>query len=156
MFSNFSLQKVEHWIHQAGSGVLQTGTGYISGHAINSVYQWLHPGKVILGQPLVLVINPWVAGACAGIFAIVDLVAKKVIENTELNKLSQKPLYQLIRLAVSVTVSSLIACLIFGITFKIAAVAILSSLVASTVLLYVAKGFSELIYQDTPYVAEKC
>ncbi len=156
MYSSFSLQKVEQWVHHAGSSILQTGTGYLSGEVINSVYQWLHPGKVILGQPLVLVINPLVAAASAGIFALVDLTAKKIIENTPLQKVSHKPLYQLIRVAVSLTISSLAASLIFGITIKIAAAAILSSLVASTLFLYIAKAFSKLVYQETPRELVKC
>jgi hypothetical protein len=156
MFLNFSLNKVEQFVYQAGSTLLQTGTGYVSGHVINSIYQWLHPGKVILGQPLIVAINPWMAGVCVGLFALVDLVAKKVIEHLDVKNISRKPLYQLIRMAVSVTVSSLLASLILGITFQFAVAAIVSSLIASALLLQIAKVFSKLIYQEKPYGTVKC
>jgi hypothetical protein len=146
MHCNFSISHIEQIFYKAGSVVLQVGAGYLSGHGINELFQRLYPGKIILGQPPILAIHPIHAGICAGVFALVDLVAKTIIDNSDYKDICQKPLYQLFRLIFTVTLSSLVASAILGITFKIAAAAILSSLIGSTILLALAKGFSNLNY----------
>ncbi len=149
-----SVRNIENVVYHAGSMILQTGIGYFSGHFINAVALWLNPGKVVLGRSANLAIQPWDACAAVAIFTVVDLIAKAVLEQLPFKESLQKPLYQLIRIAVSVTVSSLIASAILGITINMAAVAIVSSIIASTILMGLAKlysGFTDVfMLQGTP------
>ncbi len=124
------------------TGVLQTAIGYLGANVINTLNLYLHPGKVILGAPPVLVINPLQAGVCSLVFAIVDRVAMDILKSKH-SDLAER---QLLRMVVTLPMSALLSSVCLGITFNAAALAIVTSVVGLTILLSTAQAYSRLAY----------
>lgn len=125
-----------------GKGLLQTGIGYLGGHVINSINQYMHPGKVILGAPPVLVITPLQAGYCSFVFAIIDRIAIKILQS----KQNEPPANQLVRMAVTIPLSAAFSAACLGISFNVALLAILTSVIGLTILLSMSKAYNQLAY----------
>ncbi len=125
-----------------GRGLLQTGIGCLGGHLINAINQYMHPGKVILGAPPVLIISPLHAGACTLIFTVVDRLAIKLLEF----KQKEPPAHQLVRMAVTIPLSAAISSLCLGISLNVATLAIVTSIIGLTILLGTAKAYNQLAY----------
>lgn len=123
--------------------VLESLSGALCGHVINSINQYMHPGKVILGMSATVVINPSQAAVCSMIFAIFDRVVLGLVPH----HLKNNPQIQLVRISASVMTSATVSSAIFGISFNLAAGVIASSIIATTILLGAAKVYNQLVHE---------
>lgn len=125
-----------------GTIIAQTGVGSLSGHLINAINQYMHPGKVILGIPPALVISPFQAGICSLVYAVIDRIAIHVLHREK----NDKPVNQAARMAVVLILSAGLTSAGLGISFNVAAGTILTSIVGTVLLLGAAKAYNQLVH----------
>lgn len=143
---DISVTDVKNYFLQAGDIVYQAGTGLLGGHTINYINQWLHPGKVILGKPPVPLIDPFQAGVCSLTFAVTDFLAKQIFEKYLGVEFSNKPLCQVIRMAGTIALSALVTSACLHITFTLAATAIVTSIVASAIIMGLVILYNAMVH----------
>jgi hypothetical protein len=151
MCCEISLTDVKNYALTAGNFLFHGPAGYFNGHAINYLNQYFNPGKIIIGKPMVPLINPWVSGGCSLIFAAVDFLAKAVFDKFLGEELSEKPLVQTLRMGGSIALSALIASTVFNVTFTMAAVAIATTAVATGVIMWGVQVYNLSIHPSPIY-----
>jgi hypothetical protein len=146
MCCGISLNDVKNFALNSGNFLVHGASGYLSGHAINYLNQYFNPGKIIIGKPIVPLIDPVVAGGCSLIFAAVDFLAKAIFEKILGESLNEKPLVQTLRMSGTIALSALIASSTFNMTFTLAATAIATSVVATAMMMWIALLYNEMVH----------
>lgn len=149
MTNRITMADVGDFCVGSGNAVFQGGVGFLAGHALNKVDLWMHPVKNILGKTPIPIINPIQSAICAFAFAISDFAVKQIFDNW-LGSYSQKPLCQVIRMAVSLSFAALVTSGCLQISFTLAAGAIAASIAGTIILTGFATGYTSLMYTPNP------
>jgi hypothetical protein len=123
---------------------IQTIIGYWGGHVINAVNQYLHPGKVILGVPTAQLITPLQSAGFSFVYILVDKVVKMIFERGAKNQ-EVAPVYKLMRMTFTILLSASILAAGAEVSFNVAGLAILTNIVATTLLLGISKNYDDIL-----------
>jgi hypothetical protein len=126
-------------------GVFSGGVGYLSGRTINMVDRWLHPVKSALGKPPM--VNPMHGAICGIVFAIVDRIAHRLMEQYLPKHVMDNPIGHAGRIVVSIAVSTIITSALLPISVSMAAVLITTNIFVTTLLVSIASYYSKLVYK---------
>lgn len=119
--------------------LLQSGVGCVGGYLINTIHQYLHPGKIILGVPPIVLINPLQAAICTLTYALVDRAAAQIFKQSH-----KDPAADIFRMVGTISFAGIVSSVCLGISFNVAGATILTSIIGTTLLLGATKAYHEL------------